>query len=267
METRRIEVSETVDTLLVMSDLHSFFEPLEVLDEIIDSWPGSAQVVVAGDILSGGASPVETMEWARTRAGEFAVAGNHDEISLRGGEGEHPPYSEAGGFLRLDQRQAGYLQSLPFILDLSWKAKRIRVTHGHRRFTGERVSWMAKPSELVSWFGDPAVALTIVGHTHHPFVAERDGGRVANCGSTAGLLLGVQHPDGSISSWGDEAVFEAPAQIYSTFLAITIDGGELQVAIERFDYDRAKALARLREAKDPYLEDRIRWLETGLVLG
>jgi len=267
METRRIEVSETVDTLLVMSDLHSFFEPLEVLDEIIDSWSGSAQVVVAGDILSGGASPVETMEWARTRAGEFAVAGNHDEISLLGGEGEHPPYSEAGGFLRLDQRQAEYLQSLPFILDLSWKAKRIRVTHGHRRLTGEGVSWMAKPSELVSWFGDPAVALTIVGHTHHPFVAERDGGRVANCGSTAGLLLGVQHPDGSISSWGDEAVFEAPAQIYSTFLAITIDGGELQVAIERFDYDRAKALARLREANDPYLEDRIRWLETGLVLG
>ena len=48
METRRIEVSETVDTLLVMSDLHSFFEPLEVLDEIIDSWSGSAQVVVGG---------------------------------------------------------------------------------------------------------------------------------------------------------------------------------------------------------------------------
>lgn len=267
METRRIEVSETVDTLLVMSDLHSFFEPLEVLDGIIDSWPGSAQVVVAGDILSGGASPVETMEWARTRAGEFAVAGNHDEVSLRGGEGEHPPYSEAGGFLRLDQLQAEYLQSLPFILDLSWKAKRIRVTHGHRRFTGECVSWMAKPSELVSWFGNKEVALTIVGHTHFPFVGEQDGGRVANCGSTAGLLLGLQHPDGSISSWGDEAVFEAPAQIYSTFLAITIDGGEVQVAIERFDYDRTKALARLREAKDPYLEDRIRWLETGLVLG
>jgi hypothetical protein len=56
-------------------------------------------------------------------------------------------------------------------------------------------------------------------------------------------------------------------RIYSTFLAITIDDGELQVAIERFDYDRAKALERLREANDPYLEDRIRWLETGLVLG
>ena len=267
METRRIEVSETVNTLLVMSDLHSFVEPLEALDEIIDSWPGPAQVVVAGDILSGGASPVETMEWVRTRAGEFAVAGNHDEISRLGGEGEHPPYSEAGGFLRLDQRQAGYLQSLPFMLDLGWKAKRLRVTHGHRRPTGERVSWMAKPSELVSWFGDKEAALTIVGHTHHPFVAEQDGGRVANCGSTAGLLLGPQHPDGSISSWGDEPRFEAPARIYSTFLAITIDDGELQVAIERFDYDRAKALERLREANDPYLEDRIRWLETGLVLG
>ena len=54
METKRVEVNGDVDSLLVMSDLHSFIEPLEILDGIIASWPGSVQVVVAGDILSGG---------------------------------------------------------------------------------------------------------------------------------------------------------------------------------------------------------------------
>ena len=67
-----------------MSDLHSFVEPLEVIDGMIASWPGYVQVLVAGDILSGGVSPVETLEWVRTHAGEFAVLGNHDEGSLRG---------------------------------------------------------------------------------------------------------------------------------------------------------------------------------------
>jgi len=266
MESRRVEVKDDVDRLLVVSDLHSFIEPLEVIDGFIDSWPGSVQVVVAGDILGGGASPAETLEWVRTHAGEFAVLGNHDEGSLRGGEGDHPPYTEAGGYQRLDRRQIEYTQALPLALELTWRGMHIRVTHGHRRLSGEDVSWMAKPSELLSWFGDPAVALTIVGHTHHPFVLEGDGCRVANCGSTAGLLLGLQHPDRSISSWGEEAVFKPPPEIYSTFLAITLGRDGLQVTIEHFKYDRAKALGRLREEKDPDFESKKLWLETGLVL-
>ena len=267
METRRVEVNGDVDSLLVMSDLHSVIEPLEVLDGIIASWPGSVQVVAAGDILSGGTSPAETLEWVRTHAGEFAVLGNHDEVSLRGGEGDAPPYTEAGGYQRLNRRQIEYMQALPCVLELTWQGKLVRVTHAHRRLSGEAVSWMAKPSDLLSWFSDPAVALTVVAHTHYPFVAEQDGCRVANCGSTAGLLLGLQHPDGSISSWGDEAAFTAPRRIYSTFLAITLEKGELQLTIERFDYDRAKALARFREETGPHFEVMKRWLETGVVLG
>jgi len=265
MERKRVEVKGDADTLLVMSDLHSFIEPLEVIDGIIASRPGAVQVAVAGDILCAGASPAETVEWVRTNGGEFAVLGNHDEVSLRGAAGDHPPYTEAGAYQRLDRRQIEYLQALPQVLELTWRGARIRVTHAHRTLSGEDVSWQAKPSELLSRFGDPAVDLTIVAHTHYPFVLEQDGCRVANCGSTAALLLGLQHPDGSISSWGDEVVFEAPTEIYSTFVAITLEGEELQVTTERFDYDRAKALGRLREEKDPQFENKKRWLETGIV--
>ncbi len=118
MQTRRIEVEADVDSLLVISDLHSFIEPLHALDVELASRSGSHQVVVAGDIISGGANPAEVVQWVRTNAGEFAALGNHDETALLGGEGEHPPYSEAGGFLRLNREQAEYYQSLPNVLEL-----------------------------------------------------------------------------------------------------------------------------------------------------
>lgn len=265
MQSKRIELKSHVDSLLVMSDLHSFIEPLQVLDGKLASCPRSVQVIVAGDILSGGANPIETVEWVRRHAGEFAVLGNHDEASLREEEGDHPPYTEAGAHQRLDQQQIEYMQALPCILELTWKGTLIRVMHGHRTSSGESVSWMAKPSEMLTRFADPAVAITVVGHTHYPFVAEQDGCRVANCGSTSGLLLGLQHQDGSISPWGDDAAFKAPSEIYSTFLSIIFERGELQTTIEHFDYDRAKAIRRLREEGDPNVENRKLWLETGVV--
>jgi predicted phosphodiesterase len=265
VQTKRIDLNTDVDSLLIVSDLHSFIEPLQALDVAFASRSGSARVVVAGDTISGGANPAEVMEWVRKNAGEFAIVGNHDEAARRGGEGEHPPYSETGGYLRLDSGLAEYYQSLPHVLELAWKGQLIRVLHGHRTRAGEDVSWMAKPSEMLVRFGDPAVTLTVTAHTHFPFVAEQNGARVANCGSVCGLLLGREHEDGTVSSWGDEATFEAPARIYSTYLSLTVEQGELQVTIERFDYDRAAALDRLRAIDDPYIETRVRWLETGVV--
>ena len=267
MATKRIELNADVEGLLVLSDIHSFIEPLETIEGMIATWPRPVQVVVAGDILSGGANPVEVMEWVRTHAGEFAVLGNHDEAALRSGEDPAPVYTEAGGYQRLDQQQVEYINALPSVLELAWKGKLIRVTHGHRRLSGQDVAWTAKPSELLCWFADPAVDITTVAHTHYPFVAERDGSRVANCGSTAGLLLGMQHSDGSITSWGDEAVFEAPPSIYSTFLEITLEKDELHLTIKQFDYDRTKALSRLREQDDTHFKAMKRWLETGVVPG
>ena len=267
MKTERIEVNSHVDVLLVISDIHSFIEPLEVLEGLIAAQPGSTQVVVAGDLFSGGANPVEAMQWVRAHAGDCAVLGNHDEAVLRADREDAPVYSEAGAYQRFDQQQIEYLIALPGVLELAWKGKHIRIAHGHRRLSGEDVSWKSKPSELFSWFADPAVDITIVAHTHYPFIAERNGCRVANCGSVAGLLLGMQHSDGSITSWGDEAVFRAPPSIYSTFLEITLEKDELDVAIKQFDYDRTKALARLPEQGGQHFQAMKRWLETGVVLG
>ena len=152
------------------------------------------------------------------------------------------------------------------MLELVWEGACITVMHGDYTRSGDEVSWMAKPSEILECFADRASALTIVAHTHYPFVAEKEGSQVANCGATSGLLLGMKHEDGSISPWGDEPVFTPPAEIYSTFLSVTAERGGLQVTIERFDYDRAKAIRGLREAGHPHVEYKKRWLETGIVL-
>lgn len=264
MQTNQVDVNSNITHLLIMSDLHSFAEPLPVLDERIAEHGDRGQAIIAGDSFCAGPDPVETIEWIRSRAGEFVVLGNHDEVTLQGSEGEHPAFTEAGAYQRLNEEQIEYLRSLSQVLELTWHGKRIRVMHGHCTCAGEGVSWMSKPSEMIERFADPAMDLVVTAHTHFPFVAERDGCLVANCGAVSGLLLGLEHEDGHITSWGDEDEFTPPSQIYSTYLSVTEGAGKLSVEIEQFDYDRAKSIRRLEEEGEPNLERRRRWLMTGV---
>lgn len=268
MKTRRIEISNRIERLFVISDVHSFIEPLQALDGIFAAHKESFQVVAAGDLFFGGLDPVETLEWIRGRAGEFAVMGNHDETTLRGGcENQDPglPYNEAGAYRRLSREQIEYLRAIPNTLELTWKGKVIRVMHGHRTLDGEYFTWRATQSEALARFADPAFDLTIVGHTHYPFVSTApNGGRAANCGATAGLILGLMREDGSISPRNNEPAFRPPQKMYSVFLSLAVEKGKLKVKIERFDYDRATPIRRLREAGDPRVEDKRLMLQSAL---
>lgn len=272
IRTKEIKIDDSVGRILVLSDLHSFAEPLAALDEIAGSSPDEPCIVIAGDLFCAGPHPAETVEWVRRRAEDRVALGNHDEGTLRGAEEPalQPPYTEPGAYQRLSADQIEYLRSLPHILHLEWKGFRIRVMHGHFCFS-ERdvcgVSWMARPSELLERFPDPAFDLTAVAHTHYPFVAERQGTLVANCGAVSGLLLGLLHEDGSITPWGDEETFTPPKEIYSTFLSVTSADDGLEVQIEKFDYDRRGAIESLRAIGDPGIENRERWLLTGVTRG
>jgi len=148
-EVRILEVDDAVERLLFASDLHAFIEPLEAFDEVRAPFPGPTQVVVGGDLFLGGNTPVETLEWVRAQAGQFAVLGNHDEVVLKGSEGNHPPYTEEGAYDGLDTCQIDYLRNLAEALEIRWKGKQIRVLHRHRTLVGEAVSWLAKPRQLM----------------------------------------------------------------------------------------------------------------------
>ncbi len=146
MRTQSIQVNDQIEQLVVVSDLHGFIEPLKVLDEVIAAYQGKVQVVAAGDYVVTGPSPAETVEWVHQNAGRFAVRGNHDKRALAMAEGEHPPWTAPGAFLRLGCEQRKYLSELPDILELSWKGRRIRITHG-RNHSGEWVLWVQTMKE------------------------------------------------------------------------------------------------------------------------
>ena len=262
MRTRSLRVSDDVERLLVVGDLHGYVEPLKTLDRVFGAYPDRVQVVAAGDYVVSGAKPAEAVEWVRRNAGEFAVTGNHDQGALAGADGKHPPFTEPGAFLRLSAEQRAYLSDLPDVLELSWKGRCIRVNHGRTR-SGAWASWMGKTDEVFALFADPSVALTIVAHTHCPFVRKDATGCVANCGSTSCLILGHKRDDGTIQS-KTEIPFEPVSKIYSTYLSVTMDGSGLGVRVECFDYDRRKELECLEDIGDPNIERTRALLETGV---
>lgn len=255
-------MGDDIERLLIVSDLHGFSEPLKALDRIFAAGDDKAQVVAAGDYVVNGARPAQTVDWVRQTAGEFAVSGNHDQVALEGAEGEHPPYTDPGAFLCFNAEQKEYLTGLPDVLDLSWRGRKIRINHGRTK-SGEWASWKATTDEVYELFVDPSVDLTVVAHTHCPFVRREARGHVANSGSVSCVILGHEGEDGTIQPKTEEP-FQPPPEIYSTYLSVTAEGGNLEVSVERFDYDRQQEIERLQDIGYPKIEKLRKWLETGV---
>ena len=264
MRVQPLTVNDNVERLLVVSDLHGFREPLDVLDGIFKACEGESVIVSTGDYVLIGVSPVYTVEWVMENSGEFALAGNHDRNVVERVEGEHPPYTEAGASQLLSEEQRQYLGNLPDILELSWRDKIIRITHCLTPM-GECFSWRATTAEVFDAVVDTSVDLTVTAHTHCPFVRKNERGFVANCGATSGLMLAHKLKDGSIQSKTD-VPFEPVSEIYSTYLVVTLDDGEVNATVEHFDFDREKEFKLLEDAGYDNLERIREWLTTGVLL-
>lgn len=262
---RAVDLGDSPARLIVVSDLHAFIQPLESLDALLSCADDGVRVVAAGDMLTGGPDPAAVLAWVRRRAGELAIVGNHDEGVLAGAGTGHSAVTEAGARERLDPGQLAYLADLPQGLDLAWRGHLVRIRHGHRTDTGETVSWWVPPSLQAEKFGSPAASLTVVGHTHSPYILEQDGARMANCGSTSMVLVGRRLAGGELVNASGESVPEPLPTVYSTFLSLRIRAGALVPELVRFDYDRRAALRSLPAMDDPDYERRRLWVTTGVL--
>jgi predicted phosphodiesterase len=263
VKTKHLKVPETVERLIIVSDLHGLVEPLEAMDRILSDIQEEFQLVASGDYFVNGAYPVEVLDWVRSKAGEFAILGNHDEGAFGAPEEDFPPYTEEGAWNRLDDARREYLTQLPHILELDWKGKRIRITHDLNP-AGERVSWKARVNAVFEMFADPERDLVTCSHTHFPFVREKDGALVANTGGMSNLLIGHKREDGGIDPKGDEGVFQPDPNVSSTFLSVCTKDDKLDVRIERLHYDIDKALKTLEELGHPNLENLSVMYRTGV---
>lgn len=265
LEQSVADIDPSVEKLVLVSDLHAFRDPLEILDRNLDAEGDHAQVLSVGDVVTEGLDPVETVTWVRRRAGGLAVRGNHDRGAARPGRGDESPDSEPGAGRALGPELLGYLTGLPDCLLVRWRGKKLRLLHGDISPAGQAFSYASTPEEGVAAFGDPSVDAVIYGHTHYPFVRERKGSVVANAGSTSMPMLQVIWEDGRVHWQSGDPDCPSNRDARGNYLRVTESGGRLEFEVVRFDCDRKPALRRLADA--PRLQAPFESLATVLRTG
>lgn len=249
--TARVEVSAATERLVVVSDLHAYREPLEAIDQWLAQLSEPHLVFVNGDIFEGGIDGRFALEWTMRRATGRTTRGNHDSAIFRHLAADPslgqraPDDTELGAYREMTHDQLEFVKSLPDILDVHWRGHSLRLMHGHFNLrTPENTNWRLRPAELSEIFADPAVDLTVIGHTHYPFISQGAAGALANPGTVAAPLFRYRDPSGrEIDRRADDPNL-AVDDSRPSFLTITEADGRLQPTIERFDYDREGLLRR-----------------------
>ena len=254
MKTDKVNVDEAIEYLVVGSDSHSVGEALVGFEKSLAALPGPWEMFFAGDMLAGGVDTIEMVDWMRAHAQGRIVRGNHDYPSYLSSnsakpkleDGYRPLGSEGAALAALSPEAYEYIQQLPEQINICWRGKKIRMMHGHQRPDGkEEVSWTSTPKELIKIFGDLDFDLTIIAHTHYPFVRREGDHFIANAGSMAWPNVTIIRENGSRhSAAGDEPLADG-GDFRSNFLLVTEQAGGLEVEIVRFDYDRQAAMKHL----------------------
>ena len=267
--TAEVEVDPAVQRLVVVSDLHAYREPLEALDQRLAQFTEPFVVFVNGDIFEGGIDGRFALEWTMLRAAGRTTRGNHDSAIVEyldidpSQRDSAAADTELGAYRQLSADQLEFVRALPDVLQVRWRGGTLRLMHGHFNLrTPDVTNWRLAPSELTERFGDPAVDLTVIGHTHYPFVSHSADGAVANPGSVAVPLFRYLSESGQeIDRRADDPNLSVN-DARPSFLTITESRGQLQPTIERFEYDRTKLLER--HAADDHLhmplETRRAWI-------
>jgi predicted phosphodiesterase len=274
---QRVEVEPDSDLLVIASDLHAYREPLDAFSAELARLSDRRTLFVNGDLLEGGLDAAYTVEWVRDHAGGRTTRGNHDSAIFgylalageKGAVGDWPADTEMAAYSTLDPQQLAFIADLPGVLEVYWRGWRLRLLHGHFNLHDpDYTFWQVTPEAQLELFHDPAVALTVVSHTHYPFVRERDGSSLANSGSISAPICRFQDPSGDTVNRCIDDPDVSSSDTQSHFLTISEDGPRLNVEIQRFDYDRAALMARYTDRTDLYMPPRMRraWVMNGQII-
>ena len=254
---RDLTIDDSVEQLIFISDLHGTYEPLPLLEERITALNKKVQVIALGDYVIVGPSPHKVIDWVRTHAGQYAVAGNHDEIAIHSTDPDAPVWGESGAWHSLSHELQKYLKSLPQVLNLQWRGKSIRASHLHNA-DGSIFEWDDTVPLVYQAQANPLVDLTVGAHTHYPFAINKDGAFVANTGSLSLVYISHKLPDGRIIIKSGESQLEPPTPGQSSYLSVTIKDDHLDATVESFQYDYENVVSKLDQLGFTGLD----WLRT-----
>ena len=256
---RQLEIPESTEKLLILSDIHAFFGPLREIEKLKAHELEETQVLFTGDLFGVGADPLESIQWLMSHAGPFTAAGNHDDdvAFMEPPRGSHRKNTFEGIRQMLSNEQAAFMQDMPYLLNVKWRGHDIQLFHSHRLVSGEThgediIRWT--PQDYVERFANPSVSLVVAGHTHFPFVRPVGNSLIANCGSTSIPIIGNIGDDGRLFHRTDN--HNTPWDHRPSFLEVAENGGNIDVKIIHFQHNRDDALRRLKDIGEPDYE---RW--------
>lgn len=271
-EVASVVVSDEIDRLVVVSDLHAYREPLEVLDQHFQAQPIVSQVLVNGDILEGGLDAIETVAWVRKHAAGYTTRGNHDSGIFRylrdgpSGSTSLGADTEMAAYRVLDEGAMEFLEGLPDVLDVRWKGFQLRLMHGHFSLrTRAYTDWKLGRDAIVELFADATVDLMVVGHTHYPFVDNESSGPVANSGSLVAPIYCFTQSDGQQVDRRTEDPDRPDGVVRSSYLVVDVVDGLLQPSLVMFQFDYEGLLRRYDARDDLRMAPlfRRRWITQG----
>ena len=213
----------------VVSDVHA---NLEALDAVLEKVRG-LEILCLGDLVDYGAEPDAVIGRLR-EAGARCIIGNHDAAVLTGDVSRfnaRAAMSAVWTGRTLTQESRMYLKGLKEELTLDEEGAALALFHGS---PDDRLWEYVDPrthSDLFGHYLDKIGADVIgLGHTHVPYVWERDGRVVFNPGSVG------QPRDGD------------PRASYAL---LEIEGGSARVRQIRVEYDIDSAARKILEAGLP----------------
>jgi putative phosphoesterase len=178
--------------IAIISDIHGNLPAFQTVLEDLDNWKPD-QVIVAGDVVNRGPSPLECLEIIQEKeetADWRIVRGNHEDYVLAHTRPDAPRSGHEFEFLRSSywtfQQLNGhipYLESMPFQQEIVGPDGRIvRAVHASMKANNVGVYNTTTDDELREII-TPAPTLLAVGHTHRPLIREVDDTLVVNAGS------------------------------------------------------------------------------------
>lgn len=209
--------------IAIFSDLHGDLLALQRALDQADHFE-CAVLVCAGDLVDGDPFPEEVIGLLLERKIP-CIRGNHDRWAIGAGRAIEPhgrpsgaPY-DASGF-DLSRDAVRYLAKLPTHWEATIDGLRVAVWHGRPGDDMRGVYPDVERAEVATLLDAAGADILLLGHTHEPFVARLDDGRlIANPGALWG-------PGG-----GTFGVLDLAERGFRVFRA---GGGEVQIARVRF---------------------------------
>jgi putative phosphoesterase len=232
-------VSGMAERVAVITDIHANLPALEAALARIEEL-GIEDIYCGGDLVGYGPHPNEVCDLIADR-GIPTIYGNYDHAIARDledcGCAYITPEDRALGqrsvewtLAQTDQAAKDFMRELPFDLHFTVGALTVHLVHGSPRKVNEYL-FEDKPASLYERLaGNETDEVLVFGHTHKPWMRSHGGVLFVNCGSLGKPKDG--DPRGA-------------------FAVLDASSGELQVTIERVEYDAEAVAEQVRAAGLP----------------